>query len=126
MFTSRKKTRNGLTIFVIGMFMVALAGFSATPTRAAGQTVVTIQFDDGVADQYTARPILSAHGMHATFFVNSGVIGDSAHMTWAQLGDLYGDGNEIAGHTITDANLKHMKTAPARRAVSVDRASLRN
>jgi len=33
--------------------------------------VVSIQFDDGVADQYGTLPILSAHGMHATFYVNT-------------------------------------------------------
>jgi len=126
MFRSRNKAKNGLTIFVLGMLVIALAGLSATPTRAAGQTVVTIQFDDGVADQYTARAILSAHGMHATFFINTGVTGDSAHMTWAQLADLYADGNEIAGHTLTHANLKHLKTPAARQEVCGDRVNLFN
>src|SRR5437867_1666470 len=87
---------------------------SAKPAHAVAQTIVTIQFDDGVADQYTARSLLAAHQMHATFYVNSGLIGDSAHMTWAQLHDLYADGNEIGGHTLTHANLKHLKTAVAR------------
>src|SRR5258706_466407 len=79
-----------------------------------------------ITAQYAARPSLSAHGMHATFFVNSGVIGDSAHMTWTQLADLYADGNEIAGHTLTHANLKHMKTAAARQEVCGDRVNLFN
>jgi len=108
---------------MLGVFLV---GVSFTPTHAAGQTVVTIQFDDGVADQYTARSILSAHGMHATFFINSGVTGDSAHMTWSQLQDLFADGNEIAGHTLTHANLKKLKTAPARQEVCGDRVNLFN
>src|SRR5262249_46519913 len=58
---------------------------SPTPPPPAAQTVVTIQFDDGVADQMAALPILQAHGMHATFFVNSAVIGDAAHMSWNDL-----------------------------------------
>jgi len=126
MFTPGKKFKNRLTIFIIAILMLALAGLSPTRTFAAGQTVVTIQFDDGVADQYSARSILSSYGMHATFFVNSGVIGDSAHMTWTQLADLYTDGNEIAGHTLTHASLKHMKTAAARQEVCGDRVNLFN
>jgi len=87
-------------------------------------TVVTIQFDDGTADQYGARVILSNHGMHATFYVNTGVIGDADHMSWAQLTDLATDGNEIAGHTLTHANLKHLKVADARQQVCGDRVNL--
>ena len=69
---------------------LAFAWQTVTPTGApppppGPQTVVSIQFDDGVADQVNTLPILSAHGMHATYFVNTGVIGDPAHMTWEQL-----------------------------------------
>jgi peptidoglycan/xylan/chitin deacetylase (PgdA/CDA1 family) len=96
---------------------------TAAPAVAA-PTVVTIQFDDGVADQYGALVPLTAHGMHATFYVNSGVIGDAAHLTWAQLGDVYAAGNEIAGHTVTHANLKKLKTGPARQEVCGDRVNL--
>jgi peptidoglycan/xylan/chitin deacetylase (PgdA/CDA1 family) len=112
---------------VISLAMVAiLAGVAIQPTRASGQTVVTIGFDDGYADQYNARAILSAHGMHATFFVNSGVVGDSTHMTWTQLTDLYSDGNEIAGHSVTHANLKKLKMAALRQEVCGDRVNLFN
>jgi peptidoglycan/xylan/chitin deacetylase (PgdA/CDA1 family) len=86
--------------------------------------VVTIQFDDGTADQYAALAILNAHAMHATFYVNSAVVGDAAHMSWTQLGDLAGAGNEIAGHTLTHVNLKKLKTAAAREEICGDRVSL--
>src|SRR5439155_19819945 len=70
--------------------LVAAAGGASVPGHAAtAPTVVSIQFDDGTADQYGALAILNAHPMHATFYVNSGFIGDSTPMTWAQLGDLY-------------------------------------
>jgi hypothetical protein len=68
--------------------LVAVACICATaPAGAAAPTVVTIQFDDGVADQYAA-------------------------------------GNEIAGHTATHANLKKLKTGPARQEVCGDRVAL--
>ena len=62
---------------------------------AAVQTVVTVEFDDGNADQYQALAMLNAHGMHATFYVNTGFIGDSTHLSWSQLQDLFAAGNEI-------------------------------
>lgn len=96
------------------------------PASGAVTTVVSIQFDDGVADQFGALAVLNAHGMHATFYVNSGVIGDSARMSWAQLSDLSMAGNEIAGHTLTHANLKPLKTAEARQQVCGDRVNLFN
>ena len=112
---------------LFGFFVVTLTlGFSVSQTRAAGQTVVTIGFDDGNADQYTARAILSAHNMHGTFFVNTGVVGDSTHLSWTQLSDLYADGNEIAGHTLTHTNLKKLKTAALRQQVCSDRVNLFN
>src|SRR6266851_5473029 len=94
------------------------------PARAAGQTVVTIQFDDGNADQYQALSMLNAHGMHATFYVNTGFIGDSTHLSWSQLQDLYAARNEMAGHTLTHANLKHLKYAAAHYQVCQDRDNL--
>jgi peptidoglycan/xylan/chitin deacetylase (PgdA/CDA1 family) len=98
------------------------------PTRTPGPSVVyvTIGFDDGYADQYTVRASLAAHNMHATFYVNTGVVGDSVHLTWAQLTDLYTDGNEIGGHGLTHANLKNLKGAALRQEVCTDRVNLFN
>src|SRR5713101_2070174 len=74
--------------------------------RAASPTVVSLTFDDGRATSYTARSILANHNMHATFFVNSPLLGSSSfYMTWQQVGDLYSDGNELGGHTAYHADL---------------------
>jgi endoglucanase len=97
---------------------------SSTPPPPANETVVTIGFDDGVADQMAALPILQGHGMHATFFVNSAVIGDADHMGWDDLHTLAGAGNEIAGHTLHHVNLKPLKEADARIEVCGDRVNL--
>jgi len=105
---------------------LAVAGSGGSVAAATATTVVSIQFDDGVADQYGALAILNAHGMHATFYVNSGFIGDSAHMSWTQLQDLAAAGNEIAGHTVRHVNIKKLKTADARQEVCGDRVNLFN
>jgi peptidoglycan/xylan/chitin deacetylase (PgdA/CDA1 family) len=102
------------------------AAAPATPAVAENPTIVVLQFDDGYADQYPALASLNAHGMHATFFVNSGptTAGDPGHMSWAQLQELYAAGNEIAGHTIDHVNIKKLKTAAARHQVCDDRVAL--
>jgi peptidoglycan/xylan/chitin deacetylase (PgdA/CDA1 family) len=104
----------------------SLAAVAVAPPAAAATspTTVTIQFDDGNADQYQALAVLTSRGMHATFYVNSGPVGDASHMTWGQLHDLAAGGNEIAGHTITHANIKKLKTGPARQEVCGDRVAL--
>jgi hypothetical protein len=100
---------------------------SAAPAAASTPAVVTIGFDDGTVDQFdNAFPILSAHGMHATFFVNTGPIaaGDPGHMTWENLQTLFSAGNEIAGHTIDHANIKPLSVADAEHEVCDDRNAL--
>ena len=62
--------------------------------------------------------------MHATFYVNTAVIGDADHLSWAQLQDLAAAGNEIAGHTLHHVNLKPLKVADARLEVCQDRVNL--
>ena len=94
------------------------------PPPPGSETVVTIQFDDGVADQFGALPILGAHGMQATFYVNSAVIGDADHLTWPQLQDLAAAGNEIGGHTLHHVNIKPLKTVDARMEVCQDRVNI--
>jgi peptidoglycan/xylan/chitin deacetylase (PgdA/CDA1 family) len=121
------RTRRGWMALVGGLVLTAapVPTLSAQLAHAAvTTTVVTIQFDDGSADQYQTLAILNAHGMHATFYVNSGVIGDADHMTWKQLSNLYAAGNEIAGHTIDHANIKKLKPAAARHEVCDDRVAI--
>jgi peptidoglycan/xylan/chitin deacetylase (PgdA/CDA1 family) len=115
---------------------VALAAVTAllgtwvvsTPSASASTpTVVTIQFDDGTVDQFdNGFPILQAHGMVATFYVNTGPIlaGDSDHMTTADLHALFNAGNEIAGHTVDHANIQPLSVADAEHQVCDDRNTL--
>jgi peptidoglycan/xylan/chitin deacetylase (PgdA/CDA1 family) len=82
------RPRLRLPVAAIAVITASLCGslLHAAPARAAtAPTVVTIGFDDGTAEQVDALPILQAHGMKATFFVNTGVIGDAEHLSWADL-----------------------------------------
>jgi peptidoglycan/xylan/chitin deacetylase (PgdA/CDA1 family) len=119
-------SRIRLALTAIGTLTVFLSSWavSTAPAAAAASTVVTIGFDDGTVDQLGALPILQAHGMTATFFVNSGSIGDPEHFSWADLHTLFGAGNEIAGHTVNHVNLAPLTTAEARQEVCTDRNNL--
>ena len=121
-----RRSRNRLALTVIGALTVFLSSWAVgpTPAAAAASTVVTIGFDDGTADQLGALPILQAHGMTATFFVNTGFIGDAEHLSWADLGTLFTAGNEIAGHTLHHVNLAPLTPAEASLEVCTDRDNL--
>jgi len=116
--------RIAVLLFAAAMPLLATTAGVPPGATAAVRTVVTIQFDDGTADAYGALPILQAHGMRATFYVNSALLGTSGHMTWSQVLDLAAAGNEIAGHTLTHENLRGLSTADARHQVCADRVDL--
>jgi peptidoglycan/xylan/chitin deacetylase (PgdA/CDA1 family) len=122
----RRRPRFLLSIATAGSLLAATAGVavSAAPAAAAPATVVTIQFDDSTADQLDALPLLQARGMAATFYVNSGFIGTPDHLSMADLHTLFNAGNEIAGHTVSHANLSPLTTAEARQEVCTDRNTL--
>jgi peptidoglycan/xylan/chitin deacetylase (PgdA/CDA1 family) len=74
------------------------------------RVVVSLTFDDGIENQYALgfEHALKPHGINGTFFINTGNTnaGIDSAMTWAQLTSLNNAGNEIAGHTLDEFNLK--------------------
>jgi peptidoglycan/xylan/chitin deacetylase (PgdA/CDA1 family) len=92
--------------------------------RHAAPTTIVLGFDDGLASQYAHRSILAAHGVTATYFVNSDKVGTPGYATWDQIADLASAGNEVGGHTLTHANLTSVTAAEAQRQVCQDRLAL--
>jgi peptidoglycan/xylan/chitin deacetylase (PgdA/CDA1 family) len=120
MVNLRESVRTTLAAIAAALIVVPLVGVA--PVRAAGTTVVSLTFDDGAASTYSARDILATHGMHGTFYINSGLIGSySYYMSWAQVQGLASDGNEIAGHTSYHVNLPLAEGAEAQRQICADR-----
>lgn len=87
-------------------------------------TIVSLTFDDTFADNFQVGDMTVARGMRATFFVNSSRIGLPGYMTNDQLMTLEGQGHEIAGHTISHADLTTLAEADARGQVCNDRVAL--
>ena len=71
----------------------------------------TITFDDNSLKQSTVvRPILNAHGVHATWFVPTGTVGPA---NLALLQQAAAEGHEVASHSITHGDLTTMDSAGA-------------
>jgi peptidoglycan/xylan/chitin deacetylase (PgdA/CDA1 family) len=93
-------------------------------TASAAPTYVSLEFDDGTADQLQAAGLLEAHGMRGTFFPNSARVGKAGRLSWSELQALQARGHEIAGHTKTHAHLTALDDAAARSEICGDRTAL--
>ncbi len=87
-------------------------------------TVVSLTFDDGDADNYQTRSILKENNLRATFYVVSGFTGTSGYMSADELRGLHADGNEIGGHTLSHLNLTTIRGGELKREVCQDRLNL--
>lgn len=100
----------------------------AIPTKGGitfKNTVVSLTFDDGDADNYAARSILADNNLHATFYIVSGFTNTNGYMTSDQLRGLYNDGNEIGGHTLSHTKLtKENDDNLIKREICRDRSNL--
>lgn len=97
---------------------------SAQPSLKFENTIVSLTFDDGNADNYLARPILAENHLRATFYVVSGFTNSNGYMTDEQLRDLYNDGHEIGGHTLSHVSLLDARGEDLKREICQDRANL--
>lgn len=87
-------------------------------------TVVSLTFDDTLADQFQVGEMLAARGLTATFYINSTRLRRSGFMTLEQAHALQAQGNEIAGHTLDHVNLPTLSPEEMRRQICDDRDAL--
>ena len=116
------------------IFLITLNGCTPVSTVSQDQpaggkqefknTVVSLTFDDGDADNYVVREDLSRNNLHATFYVVSSFIGNNEYMTETQLRNLYTDGNEIGGHSLSHGHLPNLPLSELREQVCQDRLNL--
>ena len=115
---------NRLRVFLVAILLAGLGLAAPAGAGAQGQTVVSLTFDDGWADNYETRSTLAAYGLKGTYFVNSGVLETGGFMSWPQLVALDADGHEVTGHTLDHADLVAVTDTEARRQVCEDRQNL--
>ncbi|MBV8363995.1 MAG: polysaccharide deacetylase family protein [Candidatus Eremiobacteraeota bacterium] len=70
---------------------------------------VVLTFDDGYADQYShALPLLRRFGDDATFYIITGELGKTNHLTWDELRLMQRDHMDIAAHGVKHDDLALM------------------
>lgn len=115
-------------IATVAAIILTAVPLTATIAQAAtGPAKISLTFDDSLVSQYTLgyQRALQPHGIHATFFVNSGIVGSGvSKLTWAQLQDMGSQGNEVGGKTVDGVNLTQVDTAAATAEVCNDRQAL--
>jgi peptidoglycan/xylan/chitin deacetylase (PgdA/CDA1 family) len=87
-------------------------------------TIVSLTLDDCFSNQYAVRSMLARRSMHATFYVNSALVGLPGRMKWGQLFDLAANGHEIGGHGVEHVQLTALSEGEAAREISDDRQAL--
>jgi peptidoglycan/xylan/chitin deacetylase (PgdA/CDA1 family) len=117
-----KRLRRALVLASLSLCLAALA---LPAPAASARTMVSIEFDDAFSEQWALRPLLSARGVPATFFVNSSLLGTPEHMSVAQMLTLQADGHEIGGHTRTHLALPALSLTAQRDEICGDYARLR-
>lgn len=122
------------TLKLLTFLLIILAGCTSSPavstpvitkqTIVFKNTVVSLTFDDGDADNYVVRSSLAENNLRATFYIVSGFTNSNGYMSDEQLRDLYNDGNEIGGHTLSHTKLSEVRGAELKREICQDRSNL--
>jgi peptidoglycan/xylan/chitin deacetylase (PgdA/CDA1 family) len=137
----RHARRAATALGVLAAVVVTLAAGStaarASPVRVRAappaRTVVTFTWGGGLGDQMGALPVFRRYGMHATFFVPSGLVCQSGtapgcrhspYLTLAQVHQIGSDGNEIGGLSVQHVPLTGMPAAESQREICDDRLNL--
>jgi peptidoglycan/xylan/chitin deacetylase (PgdA/CDA1 family) len=115
------------------ILVLFLALSACSPVMAPGavqqavrfdDTVVSLTFDDGDADNFQILPVLASNQLSATWYIVSGFIGTPGYMSEAQLAALHEAGHEIGGHSLSHTKLTEVRGADLGREVCQDRLNL--
>jgi peptidoglycan/xylan/chitin deacetylase (PgdA/CDA1 family) len=123
-----RRTRALLAIVLLASLASLVQSITPAVAALSGHppVVVSLTFDDTSADQVQADALMTRYGMRGTFYINSGRLGQSGYMSTVQALALQHDGHEIAGHTVSHADLPTLSLDEATRQVCNDRVNLLN
>jgi peptidoglycan/xylan/chitin deacetylase (PgdA/CDA1 family) len=132
----------GATVLGATVLAAVVLTLSAAPAKAqaatggapaAARTVVTFTWGGGLADQMGALPIFEQDRMHATFYVPSGYVCETAtdpgcahspYLTLPDIRQIAAAGNEIGGLSVGHLPLTGFPAAEAQREICDDRVNL--
>jgi len=123
---SLSKTMRALLIVTLTLSLAigSIPGFSSATAKATGQTIVSLEFDDGTYTHLTAKSILESHGMKGTFYASSGRVGKSGFLTKEQLLSFQAAGHEVGGHTANHMDLATLSEAEQTKQIVNDKQAL--
>jgi len=99
-------------IAAVGYVQVDDASLSAYTPAQFTRPLVSITFDDALANQYSAGlPVLDKYGAKGTYYILTGELGQPGSMDNAQIQTMYTDGQEIAAHTVTHPHMPTLTVA---------------
>jgi sugar lactone lactonase YvrE/peptidoglycan/xylan/chitin deacetylase (PgdA/CDA1 family) len=101
-------------------------GPSFAVSLSAIHTVVSLTFDNAAISQYTLgyQQALAPHKVNATFYINSGIMGGTKHISWSQLSALASVGNDVGGKTVDGTNLTTLTTQQQISEICNDRKAI--
>jgi peptidoglycan/xylan/chitin deacetylase (PgdA/CDA1 family) len=115
---------SALVVAVAVPTAAAAAAPAAAPAAAKPQTVISLTFDDGNANQLAAASAMNTLKMKGTFYVVSGFVGAAGYFTRADLDGLKAAGHEIGGHTVNHPDLAVLPADEVARQICNDRSTL--
>jgi peptidoglycan/xylan/chitin deacetylase (PgdA/CDA1 family) len=110
---------------------VAVATARGAPPGAT--TMVSFTWGGGFKNEMGALPVFRSYGMHATFYVPSGLVCQPAtdpdctrlpYLTMAEVRQIAAQGNEIGGLSVEHIPLTGLPAAEAQREICDDRSNL--
>jgi peptidoglycan/xylan/chitin deacetylase (PgdA/CDA1 family) len=101
-----------------------MTGTDQPPPPPFQGLAVSLTFTSAIANQYAARQVLADHNMDGTFYVNTGRVGLNGRLTWRQVNQLAGDGNEIGGQTVNNFPVAGLDPVTLAQQICDDRTTL--
>ena len=108
------------------VLFTALISAVAQATSAVSPIVVSLNFDNNVANQYYLgfQDALQPAGVGATFYINSGTVGTTNKLSWSEVSSLASAGDDIGGKTVDGINLTTLSTQQQISEICTDRQNI--
>lgn len=117
MFPQNNSSLPLLKLILVGAATLVLLPSSALAAEIQG--AVSLTFDDANKSQFDfVGPVMEEFDQNGVLYVPTGSVGDTEYVSWEDLNTLENAGWEIAGHTVTHAELPELSRWEMRKEVN--------